>query len=77
MSGKPKFDYTVAHVVASRIVEALEPGCERIAIAGSLRRCEKTVGDIEIVYVPRFVDGTPVGELVERPIDLSIGKIWD
>jgi len=77
MSDKPKFAFTVAHVVAMQIVEALEPGCERIVIAGSLRRCEKTVGDIEIVYVPKFVDATPPGELVERSIDLSIGKIWN
>jgi len=79
MSDKPKFAFTVAHVVAMQIVDELTPACEygRIVIAGSLRRCEKAVGDIEIVYVPKFVDGTPPGELVERSIDLSIGKIWN
>jgi len=77
MSGKPKFDYSVAHLVATQIVEALEPVCERIAIAGSLRRCEKTVGDIEIVYVPKYATGKPPGELVESTIDLSLAKIWD
>jgi len=77
MSDKPKFDYSVAHVIATQLVEVLEPACERITIAGSLRRCEKQVGDIEILYVPKFVRGTPPGELVESTIDLSLSKIGD
>jgi len=77
MSDKPKFDFSVAHLTATQIVDALEPSCERITIAGSLRRCEKSVGDIEIVYVPKFGRGTPSGELVESTIDLALARIWD
>jgi DNA polymerase/3'-5' exonuclease PolX len=77
MSDKPKFDFSVAHVIATQIVSELEPACERITIAGSLRRCEKTVGDIEILYCPRYTTGKRPGDLVASTIDLSLAKIWD
>jgi DNA polymerase/3'-5' exonuclease PolX len=38
--------------VATRLYRALEPVCDRILIAGSLRRQKADVGDIEIVAVP-------------------------
>lgn len=37
---------------ANRIMELLQPHCERIDIAGSIRRCKAEVGDIEIVCIP-------------------------
>lgn len=39
--------------VAEVIRSHLEPGCSRIEIAGSLRRREATVSDIELVCVPK------------------------
>lgn len=39
---------------AELLVETLRPACERIEIAGSLRREKPEVRDIEIVAVPRF-----------------------
>lgn len=42
--------------IAVRLVDALAPGCERIEIAGSLRREKPTVHDIEIVAIPRWED---------------------
>lgn len=44
--------------VAEHIVETLRPFCDRIEIAGSLRRERPSVGDIEIVAIPK------------RPLDL-------
>ena len=41
-----------AEAVAQAIVEQLAPGCDRIEIAGSIRRCKPTIGDIEIVAIP-------------------------
>jgi DNA polymerase/3'-5' exonuclease PolX len=38
--------------VALRLVEALQPYCHRIELAGSLRRETPLVGDIEVVAVP-------------------------
>ena len=42
-----------ASELASKIVAALAPGCERIEIAGSVRRCCGICGDIEIVAIPK------------------------
>ena len=49
---------------ADRIVEILAPHCDRIEIAGSIRRQKPTIGDIEIVCIPkRDLDmfGVPAG----------------
>ena len=40
--------------IAEEIAEALRPHCERIEIAGSLRRKKTEIGDIEIVAIPKF-----------------------
>ena len=53
MSAAVKLPYPVVLPIAERVVEALRPYCERIAIAGSLRREKPMVGDIEIVAIPR------------------------
>ena len=41
-----------AQVVAAEVVALLAPACERIEIAGSVRREKTDVGDIEIVCTP-------------------------
>ncbi len=49
---------------ASRIVEILEPHCDRIEIAGSVRRQKPLIGDIEIVCIPKRdfdMFGAPIG----------------
>ena len=43
----------LADKTAKDIVERLRPGCERIEIAGSVRRRKESVGDIEIVLIPK------------------------
>ncbi len=46
-----------AKAIAEKLVEKLDPYCERIEIAGSIRRGEPEVGDIEIVAIPNnFAD---------------------
>lgn len=42
-----------ARDIAERIVTALAPACERIEIAGSLRRRSPDVHDIDLVLIPR------------------------
>ena len=42
-----------AKVIASAVVKALEPYCERIEIAGSIRRQKATVKDIDMVLIPK------------------------
>ncbi|GAI69385.1 unnamed protein product, partial [marine sediment metagenome] len=38
-----------AKVIADTVVKALEPYCERIMVAGSIRRQKPTVRDIDLV----------------------------
>lgn len=52
MMGKQKRAYSEVMRAAGALVECLQPACERIAIAGSLRRKKPEVGDIEIVAIP-------------------------
>ena len=47
-------DYRKALPIAEQIVDYLRPACERISIAGSLRRKRPFIGDIEIVCKPLF-----------------------
>lgn len=42
-----------AQQIATGIVEQLQPYCHRIEIAGSIRRECATIGDIEIVCIPK------------------------
>ncbi len=51
---KTKFPREQAMAVALDLQAQLEPHCERIQIAGSLRRGKAAVSDIEIVYIPRI-----------------------
>lgn len=41
---------------AQKLVSLLQPACERIEIAGSLRRAKPQVRDIELVAIPRWED---------------------
>lgn len=53
---KSPMNYTPAKALADVILLNLRPECQRIEIAGSLRRLKPVVGDIEILAVP---DTTP------------------
>ena len=49
-----------AREIARTLKGLLESSCERIEIAGSIRRCKPEVGDIELLCIPKFVDGVDV-----------------
>ena len=78
-----------AHEVADHLIGLLAASCNRIRIAGSLRRGKQEVHDIELVATPRFdfVDGadlwgTTVGvdrleERVRSLIDLGFVRLRD
>lgn len=53
---KTKFPRAAAIEVARFIVKQLTPACERLVVAGSLRRMKEEVGDVEILYIPKFVE---------------------
>lgn len=42
-----------AKTIASTVVKALEPHCERIEVAGSIRRRKAEVKDIDLVLIPK------------------------
>jgi len=50
-------ELTRAKAIAREIVYWLTPACERIIIAGSIRRQKPEVGDIELLCIPRYVNG--------------------
>ncbi len=51
-----RYQYQSAIKVAVIIQEYLRPACERIVIAGSLRRMKDDVGDIELLYIPKIME---------------------
>ena len=51
---KTKVQLAEAKLIADRIKALLTPACDRIEIAGSIRRKKAEVGDIEIVCIPRL-----------------------
>ena len=53
MSSKPRFPLVLAVPMASELVKVLSPFCERIQVAGSIRRRQQQVGDIELVVIPK------------------------
>lgn len=58
---KVKWQRSAALKVAKELCDRLKPHCEKLIVAGSLRRRKAEVGDVEILYVPR---------MEERPMDL-------
>lgn len=71
---KTKHPAAKARALAEQIVATLRPLCERIEIAGSLRRGKQTVGDVEILYVPRMED-RPDGLFGAKPVSLADERI--
>lgn len=53
MSAGTLYPYSVAHNVATQLIGELASSCERIEIAGSLRRKRSQVHDIDIVAIAK------------------------
>lgn len=52
---KQRIPLQIAAAKADQFVKLIEPDCDRIEVAGSIRRGKETIGDIEIVCTPRYV----------------------
>lgn len=61
LEGKVRWPRSAALIVAREICDRLKPHCEKLIVAGSLRRRKQDVGDVEILYVSRMED---------RPLDM-------
>jgi len=46
-----------AKAIAEKIKAVLDSSCERIVIAGSIRRQKPDVGDIELLCIPKYIAG--------------------
>jgi len=82
MGTLPKRPLAELKPIADELVVRLKPSCERIEIAGSIRRERPLVGDIELVAIPRFEErdrpaqGTLFGP--ERPSRKERASLlWD
>lgn len=71
MSSGPKRPFREVMAVAELVLERLSPMCERIEIAGSLRRECDLVGDIEFVAIPRPMNPRLDG-VISRPYLLDL-----
>lgn len=58
--------------LAWELLALLSPYCERIEVAGSLRRQRETIGDIELVAVPRYGEASRdlFHEVIEPGVNL-------
>lgn len=63
-----RFENALARDVAQDFIDALSDSCERIQIAGSLRRRKPFVKDVEIVFVPKFRTGIAVRRDLFAPL---------
>lgn len=46
-----------AKAIAEELKALLEPSCEKVVVAGSIRRRKSEVGDIELLCVPKYDGG--------------------
>lgn len=60
MSGAVRYPYYQAINVANELLAMLEPACEKIMVAGSLRRKKDDVGDIELLCIPRAANSADI-----------------
>lgn len=75
MSDTVKRPYAEVLKIAESILTRLKPFCERVELAGSLRRRKSLIGDIELVAIPKFEERVvaPAGlfqEAKTEPVNL-------
>lgn len=71
MASGPRRALEDARRIAIAVSEVLAPACARIEIAGSIRREQLSVTDIELVAEPRLLTDL-FGEPAEGPTDLDL-----
>lgn len=68
------FPRVQALAVAEELLAELAGSCARIQIAGSLRRGKPTVGDVELLFVPRIEDLPDPADLFGQPIPVNLAE---
>ena len=76
MSFGPRIPRAEALALAHEVMERLRPTVARVQIAGSVRRRQKTVGDIELVAEPHFNGDLFGGETpVTEPVRAALREL--
>ncbi len=70
MSESERIPLAEAEGLALEMVDLLRPVTERIEIAGSIRRRKETIGDIEIVCIPKMGEGP--ANLLGEPSSINL-----
>lgn len=60
-----------AKLIANRLIKEFSPFCERIQIAGSIRREVPEVKDIELVCIPAMIEDKHID-----PVIGNVGETW-
>jgi len=66
-----------AQKLAQEIVEQVHPYCERVEVAGSIRRKKSEVRDVDIVLIPKPLFWRRVVTTLQRVMDAKIVKHGD
>ena len=64
-----------AEVLAQKVIEVLTPLCDRVEVAGSIRRKKPQVNDIDIVAIPRPKKGPRVSAFGPLAV-YEVGDVW-
>lgn len=82
MSTATKTPFADAYAVAIDLLNRLDRACDRLLIAGSLRRQKREIGDIELVVLPRMdpvadLFGESVPGLARSVLDDALAQLGD
>jgi DNA polymerase/3'-5' exonuclease PolX len=78
MSTATRIPLTQATAIAEDVCAILRPFCQRLEVAGSIRRQRPTIGDLEIVCIPSQVPAGLFGD--ERTVDpgfIEVVNRWE
>ena len=78
-------EYKIALPTANALLEYLQPACQRVEVAGSIRRGKAEVKDIELVCVPddtpparpRPEFGKPIPPVYKTRLDELVGRMFE
>lgn len=81
MASGSSYPLATARRIAEALLAELAPACERIVLAGSIRRERPNVNDIEIVAIPRYTEEPVTGQAGlfadPAPAVRRVNCLWD
>lgn len=72
---KRKYPRAAAVAVVRELLAVLTPQTERLIVAGSLRRLKGEVGDIEILYIPKWQKVRDQDDLFGAAVDQNVTAV--